>query len=256
ALPPATLDRLRQRYGDRVFAFNHPSVHQTPPENIARLLGELPNNMELDIVTHSRGGLVGRELIRQLADQPGRQVRVGKAVLVASPNRGTPLANGDHWIEMLDRYTNLIAQAPDTVATLILEGVLTLVKIIGHAALEALPGLHAMLPDGEYLRGLNASPPSTTRYHALVADYQPNDPGWLNRFCKRVQDKLIDGLFEEANDGVVPTSGGYGVTRDGSGWQIPPEQRRAFATADGVSHSTFFAHPTVNEALLRWLTSD
>jgi hypothetical protein len=256
ALPAETVERLRQHYDGRLLAFNHPSVHQSPPENIARLLDELPAGLELDIVTHSRGGLVGRELIRQAAEQPGRQLRIGKAVLVAAPNRGTPLANGDHWIDMLDRYTNLIAQAPDTSFTLLLEGVLTFVKIVGHAGLDALPGLKAMLPDGEYLRGLNANPPSTTRYHALVADYQPNDAGWINRFYKRVQDKLVDGLFAEPNDGVVPTSGGYSASRDGSGWQIPAAQRREFVTSDGVSHSTFFANPTVNEYLLRWLVAE
>ncbi len=250
-LPRDTVERLRQHYAGRVIAFNHPSLHQSPPENVAQLLRDLPPSLELDIVTHSRGGLVGRELMRQLQ---GQQMR--KAVLVASPNRGTPLANGDHWIEMLDRYTNLIAQAPDTTATLLLEGVLVLVKLIGHAALGALPGLQSMLPDGDYLRDLNAAPATAVRTHAMVADYQPNDPGWINRFCKQVGDRLIDGLFSEANDGVVPTDGGFSASADGSGWQVPAAQRRAFTTSDGISHSTFFAHPAVNAQLLEWLTTD
>lgn len=253
-LPRETVERLRQHYAGRVIAFNHPSLHHAPAENVAELLQHLPPSLDLDIVTHSRGGLVGRELIRHL-HQHCHPVQVHKAVLVAAPNRGTPLVNGDHWIEMLDRYTNLIAQAPDTSPTLALEGVLTLVKVIGHATLAALPGLQAMLPHGDYLRDLNAAPATAVRYHALVADYHPNDPGWIRRFCKRTQDTLVDGFFDEPNDGVVPTGGGYSASSDGSGWQIPVAQRREFVTHDNISHSTFFAHPTVNAQLIDWLTT-
>lgn len=258
ALPQDTVERLRQHYAGRIIAFNHPSLHHAPAENVASMLRDLrdlPGMLDLDLVTHSRGGLVGRELIRQVHQQ-GRQVRVHKAVLVAVPNRGTPLVNGDYWIEMLDRYTNLIAQAPDTSWTIALEGLLILVKLIGHATLAALPGLQTMLPNSEYLRDLNTAPPDRVRYHALVADYQPHDAGWLRRFCKRTQGKLVDRFFDEANDGVVPTSGGYSATSDGSGWQIPATQRREFVTNDNISHSTFFANATVNKYLLQWLTTE
>jgi hypothetical protein len=257
-LLPETVSCLRQHYADRIVAFNHPSLSQSPYENVVRLLQTLPEGMELDLVTHSRGGLVGREFIRQAAQlqQGGRQVQVHKAVLVASPNRGTPLVNGDHMIEMLDRYTNLLAQAPDSTTTLALEGVMTLVKVAGHAALKALPGLQAMLPEGEYLRSLNLEPPYTVRYHALVADYRPTDSGWLARFCRHIGDKLVDGFFDEPNDGVVPTAGGYSSSRDGSGWSVPSAYRREFQARDSISHSTFFANPAVNDALLQWLTTD
>ncbi len=252
-LPQDTVERFRQHYAGRVLAFNHPSLYHSPGENVAQLLRDLPPTLDFDIITHSRGGLVGRELVRQLAARQPQGQQVQKAVLVAAPNRGTPLANGDHWVEMLDRYTNLIAQAPDTSATLMLEGVLILVKLIGHAALAALPGLQAMLPGGDYLRDLNAAPPTAVRYHALVAEYQPNDAGWISRFCKKLGDKLVDGFFAEANDGVVPTGGGYTASADSTGWQIPVAQRRTFGTGDGISHSTFFAHPAVNTQLLEWL---
>lgn len=104
----------------------------------------MPNNLEIDVVTHSRGGLVGRELLSRV--QQGIPLRVRKMIMVACPNRGTPLADGEHWLTMLDRYTSLLADLPDTSASVIMEGILTVVKLIGHAGLRKLPGLAAMTP--------------------------------------------------------------------------------------------------------------
>ena len=54
-----------------------------------------------DVVTHSRGGLVLRNLVeraKQLGDL-SRRFKLGRAVLVASPNEGTPLATPKRWDE-------------------------------------------------------------------------------------------------------------------------------------------------------------
>ena len=125
-------------------AFDHPSLSVDPLANAAELSSRLPDGMELevDIVAHSRGGLVARAIAGEL-DGPLPGLRVRRAVLVGTPNHGTPLANPDHMIDFLDRITtwlNVIPPGPASVVTEVLEAVLTAVKVLGRAALKGLPG--------------------------------------------------------------------------------------------------------------------
>ena len=88
-------DRVSSLYGDRIFAFNHFTVSRTPEENARMLLDGLPNKIfNFDVITHSRGGLVLRNLVERTAalGAISKRFRLGNAVLVASPNEGTPLA--------------------------------------------------------------------------------------------------------------------------------------------------------------------
>ena len=56
-------DRATALYGDRIFAFNHFSLSRTPEENARMLLEGLPDKtFQFDVITHSRGGLVLRNL--------------------------------------------------------------------------------------------------------------------------------------------------------------------------------------------------
>ena len=65
----AELDALREAYGDRVLAFEHATLSESPIENALKLASELPDNARLHLVTHSRGGLVGELLCRASAIQ-------------------------------------------------------------------------------------------------------------------------------------------------------------------------------------------
>ncbi len=49
-------------YQDRVFAFEHPSLTQSPIRNALELAERLPKGGEIHLVSHSRGGLVGELL--------------------------------------------------------------------------------------------------------------------------------------------------------------------------------------------------
>ncbi len=60
----ATWDALRSAYPGGVFAFNHYTVTQSPVRNALELLRVLPKGLHCDLVTHSRGGLVGDVLAR------------------------------------------------------------------------------------------------------------------------------------------------------------------------------------------------
>jgi hypothetical protein len=95
-------------------------------------------------MTHSRGGLLGRELIEQQTHfaSAARKIRVHKAIFVAAPNLGTILTDGDHGVDLLDRYTNLLTDLPDDAFTLTMEGVLALVKILALPNSKFLCGRH------------------------------------------------------------------------------------------------------------------
>jgi CHAT domain-containing protein len=59
---------LEARYGDRVLAFEHRSLSESPIDNALQLARALPAHATLHLVTHSRGGLVGDLLCLQDLD--------------------------------------------------------------------------------------------------------------------------------------------------------------------------------------------
>jgi hypothetical protein len=251
---------LLNRYGNRVFAFNHPTLHASPAENMEELCRMLPEKatLECDIVTHSRGGLVGRELIERVTENrlAGRKLTIRRAVFVAGPLDGTALADGKHMFAFIDRHTNLLTWLPDTAFTLTLEGVLAAVRLLAHGGLPGLPGLHSMLPNGPYLSALNPGTAGKTRYHAIAANFTPNDPNLLVRFAKSVGNNIVDKIFEQDNDGVVPTRGAFELATAGGAFPIPSKQRLVLDKKDQVHHLNFFSKPAVNKKIAEWLTSD
>jgi len=257
-IPKATLKQLAQIYQGRIIAFNHPSLYHSPTQNVQTFLDMLPDKMalDLDIVTHSRGGLVGRELTERLGDVNlrGRKITVRKALLMASPNQGTILADGEHGMDLVDRYTNLLTFLPDNAYTLILEGLLAVVKLLFHGTVQGVPGVSCLNPRGDYLRRLNTSPAHRVTYYALTADFMPDAPGLLARFWKRVEGKLVDSVFGEANDSVVPTRGSYEAGPNSPGFPIPPERRVIYGKETRVNHSAYFSNAAANQQIVAWLS--
>ena len=63
-LPDDLIGQLWHAYDGRVLAFDHPSLSVTPQQNAAELLSMIPpdRRLDVDIVSHSRGGLVARAI--------------------------------------------------------------------------------------------------------------------------------------------------------------------------------------------------
>lgn len=255
--------KLAAAYGGRVFAFNHPSMHHSPAQNVQNLLAQLKEHLPpaarptIDLVTHSRGGLLARELCERRAelDPGGVDLKVRRAVLVAGPNRGTILADGDNWIALADRTTNFITKLPDNAYTLTMEGILTFVKVMAHGALAGLPGLACLNPGGDYLKRLNAATQPPTVYHSIGASFTPADPGMIAQLCKRVGDKLVDRIFGEDNDGVVPAEGTFSTGGAASPFNPPPEHRRVYTLDDRMNHCNYFEQDVVRRQIGAWLTA-
>ena len=257
SLPVETMAELHRRYAGRVFAFDHFTLSHSPEENVAELAARMPDgiSVEVDIVSHSRGGLVTRVLAGELGGGTTPGLAVRRAVFVATPNHGTALADADHMIAFIDRYTsilNIVPPGPLQVVSEILEAIVTIVKIIGSAALHGLDGLLAMDPRGDLIERLEDAPAPTADYYAMAADYRPTG-ALLSLVAGGVADAVIDRVFGNlANDLVVPT---LGVSRGGAGPVPLVAGDRSFTFPDsaGVLHTSFFGAPETTAHLLDWL---
>ena len=208
--------------------------------------------LDLDIITHSRGGLVGLDLCERQAPADGG-IHVRRAVFVAGPHNGTILTDAQNWRRMIDAYTSLLTDLPDGPFTITLEGFLTLIKVVGAGALDGLPGLQSMLPGGDYLKSLNAAPKSNTTYYAMAAQYMPTDERALARFAKRLMMKALGGIFKEDSDLVVPTRGCYEMTPSVPGFSIPQDRHTVYDLETEINHLNFFQNQNVNKRLHDWL---
>ena len=244
-------------YGERIFAFDHFTLSRTPDENARMLLEALPNKQfTFDVITHSRGGLVLRNLVERskslgpFADR----FQVGQVVLVASPNEGTPLATPRRFEDTLGWVANLLELLPDhpftTGPAFVANGIVWLAK---HVTGD-LPGLAAMNGDGDMIRELQGPPgPPVDRYSALVANCNPT--GHLARLL----DIGLDQFFGSANDLVVPSEGGWRIDRSGSKF-IPGARIGCFGQGgnlpgESVTHVNIFAQPGASGFLVKALSS-
>ncbi|MGW4897443.1 esterase/lipase family protein [Kitasatospora sp. NPDC004240] len=246
---PALLTDLHRRYQGRVLTFDHPTVHLDPAANARWLLDRLPSGkpLTLDLVTHSRGGLVARQLAQPhptAASRPAPNLR--KLIHVATPNAGTVLASQKRLSNLLDVVTNLFALLPDTMGGAPLQVVLEVVKHCATGALGGLDGLTAMDPAAPDLTHLNAAgPPAADTVYAVSSDFKPGPDAGLPL---RTLDLLVDRLFGTGNDLVVPTDG---VARSGS--YVVPNPMILPAT-DAVAHCDFFRDARVRHRLADWLS--
>ena len=228
-IPDNTFEALYQYYGGRVFAFNHYSLSHDPKRNVDWLLKQIPagKSLEVDIVCHSRGGLVARTLAKHSLASGSEipPMKVGRIVFVGVPNSGTPLAHADHMVKMLDRLTTALNIFPTGPVTETLEAILCAVKVIGHGALNGLDGLLSMRPGGEFLNQLNTGSEDGNEYFAVAADFEPVDDGLKALVAGSIADTVVDRVFEKApNDLVVPELGVYST--NGSQLNIYPNNVR------------------------------
>ncbi|MFN8574693.1 MAG: caspase family protein [Gemmatimonadaceae bacterium] len=255
-LPPEYMSELHQRYGGRVFAFDHFTLSHDPRENVKRFIERIPpgTKLDVDVVCHSRGGLVSRMLAERFSDfdLQGREVRVGRVVFVGVPNAGTPLANPQKLGDLIDVLTNVLDVMPGVTDVLTL--VLAVVKQLAVGSLSGLDGLQSMYPGGDFLRQLNASGTrGDTKYFAITSDAKPSDPGLRRLLVTKGLNKLMSGPGDPAgpNDLVVPT---MGVFRENGSAYFPIEERLLLEGSEGVSHTHYFQSDRARRKMLEWLT--
>lgn len=224
----ALLEKLEDKYA-AIYSFDHPTVSVSPVLNaldLSRLLAD--TNADIDVICHSRGGLVCRWWLEVFHNwKPNQKIA---AVLVGSPLGGTSLAAAGRLRHALDLLTN-VARAIEKVTILgsaampmlaLVTGLLRVITSIGgtlsntplvDAAVAMIPGLNAqaMVTTNEELMRLSNGPRrANANYFAVKSDFQPVDSAWRfwRYFIKR--DNAMAGLaslvFDGPNDLVVDTS--------------------------------------------------
>lgn len=254
-LPALTLAELAKRYENRLFAFDHPTLSVSPEDNVQWFFSQIPagTSLDVDIICHSRGGLVSRCMGVNAHSTNSPQFSLRRLVLAGVPNQGTLLAHPDHMVEFLDRMTTALNVFPGNFVTEILEAILTVVKVIGHAGLTSLEGLAAMKPGTPLLAKLDRSSISEKcTIYGVGGDFEPIGAGLGAAFGTTVADAFVDRVFgKDPNDLVVPTDG---MRRWNNAIQIPDDRFLSFTKDQGVMHTRYFVQPETSAGLLNWLT--
>ncbi|MEV0251635.1 hypothetical protein AB0H76_33955 [Nocardia sp. NPDC050712] len=248
-LPVETVKQLHHAYEGRVLAFDHPTVSCTPTENVrwlSKYLRQQQVRLDVDMLCHSRGGLVGRVLgERPDLGQSTEVISVGNLVMVGTPNAGTPLADVARIEHLLNRYTTMLQFLPDNGITDIVDIIVALVKQIAAGVATGLDGLMAMDPASKLLTSELGRVHGAARYYTAAANYDPPAGKSLLRIARSGAIDLVFG--HETNDLVVPMSS---ALADGN---LPTVERLGFDTPDLVDHFSYFAQTALSNTLTRWL---
>jgi CHAT domain len=248
--PRADMEELCQRYGGRVIALDQLTVCNSPEDNARFFLEQvrkaLPQGkIDFDILCHSRGGIVSRTLAERGAEiLPGHNCNFRKVYFVATPNAGSPLADADHMVDMLDLFTNFLTNFPDATATYAIEIILAIIKFVAYASATSLPGLASMNTTGYIRSVLNASKqPSQAIYAASASNYEPDPNASNSFFTGSIGNTIMDRIFARegqmiGNDLVVPQAGVWEANGHPS---FPISDRVVYEPKDHVWHSGFFS---------------
>lgn len=270
---------LRKMYGQRILAFQHRTLTQSPLENVAELANQLPQGAELHLVTHSRGGLLADILARYSTEarQQGfhaiekdylqkydrasdlaairllddtlreKQIRITKTIRVACPASGTLLASRrlDHFCNVV---MNLLGLATGFHSAFQAFKALLGALVAAKGDPQSLPGLEAQQPASPFIRALNNPSPVTLIDSPLyvISGISRVSAGW--RGLAAILGKLY---FRTGNDLVVDTASMYnGARRVGTRVQYFLDQ------SGNASHFNYFANNGTAAALLLALQSD
>lgn len=201
------LQRLQQHYRNRVYGFDHETLGVGPLDNAKELIAELPQNIHVDILCHSRGGLVTRALLQHPACQAelnARSITVGKVVFLGAANEGSPLAEPGSTDRLLALFTELFQErVPARAHAPSVKLLVETVKALG-SPVASLPGLAALRPDSQLIRDLSGAVlPQGVNCTFVRANFGNAADSRL-----RVPEEISDSVFGSVpNDLVVPFAG-------------------------------------------------
>ena len=246
---------------DAVIGFDHRTLSIDPLANAKDLLKRLSvpkaDGSVVDVICHSRGGLVVRSLVERLLPSEKWSGSINRIIFVGVPNAGTNFAEPDRWSKLTDVYTTLLlASAPldnsfltKAIAGSAIKEVGTLVKYLAAYAADddGVPGLAAMEPDGDFIVDLNqpGQPDAGQPWFVISSDFHAADGSKL-----QIVEGIVDDLLDEANDLVVDTSSMAAIDTP-----LGRHVRRTldFGTNSTVYHTNYFQQAEVSDAMRAWL---
>ncbi|MDO7170579.1 CHAT domain-containing protein [Mariniflexile sp. AS56] len=220
-------------YGNRILALDHYTLSVSPLQNALDFLNECPNKCTIDILSHSRGGLIAdilakcdyrnavtgfskqeiailktkeEESNQQLmidinAVAKRKKITINKVVRVAAPASGTTILSRriDHFFNLLLNAASLAFGITNPLYHNVKGFLLELVSQKENP--EILPGLNAMMPESLFQKMMNIS--DTVVVSDLYNVAGDSDVGGINFSSLKVI--LANLFYREANDLVVDT---------------------------------------------------
>jgi hypothetical protein len=265
AITPELVDHLTRLYDGQMFAFDHPTATVLPDQNADWLIKNLPtptSPVTLDLVAHSRGGLVARALRTKDRALKEKKITLGKIVYVGTPNAGTNLVDPKRDEARLGEvlitiYTNIFSNLGGEEAKRGLQFLAHVIALTIGIPMAELPGFAAMAPapNDAFLKLLNATPPEQRPDDfAIAAEW---DPGQTTRDrILSMIDKMVRPIHTpHLNDLVVPTDGVGGPLTPGY-FQIAEKRTMRFSSKLDVYHLSYFGRPETHEKMLEWLAGE
>ena len=257
------LGRALKKY-DQVLAFEHATLSASPVINALELTRAFAgSSAKIDVVCHSRGGLVVRWWM-EVFDP--RQLRTARAVFVGAPLAGSSLAAPNRIRAGLDLVTNAgfaLGRGTQIAAVAVpwIGAVGALIRILASAtgalsktpvvdaALAMIPGLAAQAKTDNNVelqglqRGLSVVP---NGYHFILSDFEPafaEEGVWkfwkqFTRLKETAENWAADKVFDAANDLVVDTSSMTQLSEILSA--KAPERLQDFGHSTLVHHLNYF----------------
>ncbi|CAM0998866.1 Alpha/beta hydrolase [Rhodanobacter sp. Root179] len=260
----STLKTLLDRYKGNVFGYDHWTISKTPLENAVALLEAIPSNAnwKVDLVCHSRGGLITRALFANPADNSVLQIEelrkiqklrqdrianVGEVIFVAGANQGSPLANPDQLQKFL-KIAGVLASKSHCFA---LDVVIGLLRTLISAAYD-IPSV-VQLDDkrSQLIADLNAINTVIGANHAYGVRANFDCAGWTWKEAETLVEKW---LMPELNDLVVPYTGVASNPFIPEGDHLYDFDQNA--SQSKVWHTNYFEQPQTHEFLLKHLSGE
>ncbi len=274
------LARLAGRYS-HVCAFDHPTLSASTMVNGVNLEAALarsglPTGTPIDVLCHSRGGLVAAWWARH------SRFTIEKIISAGATYQGTTLASPYRIRQLLDHFATVAkiassglgkAAAVPTVASGFLAGAGGLMGVLGHitkglsvipladAGIALVPGLQSMSYvnnnlelDALWQDGVVQTGGGRRELYVISANYEPpNDAPWWNLWQQlksvpmQAANSVVDALFADANDLVVDT----GNMRPKA--PIVVADSLEYAATDHVHHVNYFSQARTVDYLAKWL---
>ncbi|WP_339869485.1 CHAT domain-containing protein [uncultured Algoriphagus sp.] len=272
--------KLLAKYGDdHLIAFQHRTLTTSPLENIYRLISSLPSGIELDLLSHSRGGLLADLMARFSTNAKGfddfekalldkhdrdsdlrmieaigailkeKDISVRSMVRVASPANGTTLASGRLNI-FLNVTFNLIGLAVGHVGNPIYVAFKEFIMeaISSKDEVDILPGLEAMNPKSPFIKALNYQ---ASEIEIKFPLFVVGGSSELSLSFKTLVVILGKFFFMRNNDLVVDTeSMKWGARRTAGNVAVFIEK------SGQINHFKYFSNPDTVKALVSGLAAE
>lgn len=259
-----------QQYNGRTLALEHHTLAVSPLQNALDFLKAVPENMHIDILSQSRGGLVAdvlarcdsrnatigftadeiaimrkedkvsADLMEKINEQAHRKkLQVGKVIRVSSPSRGTSLMR-----ERLDHFLNAVLNAvqlavgPNPIYIAIKTFLLEVIS--KRADSRYMPGLAALKP-GSVFEKVVSNPSSMVKSQLIVI---AGDAEVGNSIKQSLLVILTNLYYWQSNDFVVDTSSmTEGALREGGYYHFT-------STTSLTNHFSYFRNKDSLEVLM------